>query len=148
MFERYKANGDVIYGTVDSRGVVKYGNRYRYSGDQTPSVMRATIEAYLADSDPIDTGNGLPPEPESIPADDVVERLTPCMTPMQAARWWYKWGTDGYARKEWLAWAEQAETIREVRAATFRAENPHFDKSIRRMEWLSKNNRPLLSRRK
>lgn len=146
MFERYKANGDVIYGTVDSRGMVKYGNKYRYSGDPTPSVMHATIEAYLSESEPIDMGNGLPPEPESIPADDVVERLTPWMTPMQSARWWYKWGPEGYARKEWLAWADRADAILSMRIAKYnRAETENW---TRRMEWLSKNNRPLLLRRR
>lgn len=143
MYERQSDTGDIIRGTLNGHGVVKYPDgRREFVGDTRGEIMRQTIEAYLSDCDPIDTGNGLPPEPESIPDDDVVEQLTPWMTPMQAARWRYKWGHDGYARKEWLAWAEQARTIREVRAATFRAENPHFEKSIRRTEWLYANNRP------
>lgn len=143
MYERQSDTGDIIRGTLNGHGVVTYPDgRREFVGDTRGEIMRQTIEAYLSDCDPIDMGNGLPPEPESIPDDDVVEQLTPWMTPMQAARWWYKWGPDGYARKDWLVWAEQARTICEVRAATFRAENPHFEKSIRRTEWLYANNRP------
>lgn len=143
MYERQTETGDIVRGTLNGHGMVKYPDgRMEYAGDPTPELMRTTIEAYLRDSDPIDTGNGLPLEPESIPDDDVVEQLTPWMTPMQAARWWYKWGPEGYARKEWLAWAEQARTICEVRASTFHAENPHFAETVRRTEWLYANNRP------
>ena len=149
MYERQTDTGDIVRGVLDGHGMVTYPDgRMEYAGDPLPELMRTTIEAYLRDNDPIDTGNGLPPEPESIPDDDVVEQLTPWMTTMQAARWWYKWGPAGYARKEWLAWAEQARTICEVRAATFHAENPHFAENVRRTEWLHANNRPRpLSRR-
>ena len=72
-------------GVLNGHGMVKYPDgRMEYAGDPLPELMRTTIEAYLRDGDPIDTGNGLPPEPESIPDDDVVEQLTPWMTPIQA----------------------------------------------------------------
>ena len=141
MYERYAGHdssmpGDVISGTAKN-GVVKYRDgswRVEYNDDEYD-----TIEAYLADNEPVDMQDGLPPEPEPIPSDDVVERLTPWMTPMQAARWWYKWGPEGYARKEWLAWAEKARTICEVQAAAFIKANPTFYRDVlkheRRSEW-------------
>jgi len=140
VYERQTDTGDIVRGVLNGHGMVKYPDgRMEYAGDPLPELMRTTIEAYLRDSDPIDTGSGLPPEPDSIPDDDVVERLTPWMTPIQAARWWYKWGPEGYARKEWLAWAEQARTICEVQAAAFIKANPTFYRDVlkfeRRSEW-------------
>ena len=150
MYERQTDTGDIVRGVLDGHGMVTYPDgTHGVRGRPTAGTHADDYRGILERRDPIDTGNGLPPEPESIPDDDVVEQLTPWMTPMQAARWWYKVGAPlGTPAKSGLRGQSKARTICEVRAATFHAENPHFAENVRRTEWLHANNRPRpLSRR-